>query len=135
MGGHLRECYGDAYYALGMEFSGGRFVARKQQYGSAGTRLSMAAEAPPNGSLLDAFDATDRALFALDFASIENGDLRDWLARDHALHVVGGATPLDAGWAEHTTEGSPTEQYDGVIFVGESSPTRPLGVDVRTPLG
>lgn len=122
MGRHLTEQYGDeGYYALGMDFGSGSFRARNKQTG----RLDTFTVDRPDGTR--PFSATmadaDPSVFALEFESISDPELREYLDGTYELYTAGFRVD-PASVDERAMQVDLTEAYDGVAFVEEASAAR-----------
>lgn len=115
MGSHLASEFGDEYYALGFEFG----------YGSYRTpiRVTVDEVASHREFAAAAVDLNESA-FAVDFESVSEGDLLDFLDGVHYLYTAGWAVPESVETVANRYD--LREELDGLLFVEESSPTTAL---------
>lgn len=122
---HLREHYGERYYALGLLFGEGAFRARpgnsavrpprRHRIGAAGPGSVEAqlAAATPNDHLLDL--RAGRAL----------PGVRQWMDGRHFMRSFGAAVPR-LTYRLHLTPTVPGGEYDGLAYVASSTPSTDL---------
>lgn len=131
MGGVLRANLGDAYYAAGFLFGEGAFnaLARDPERGWEFRSYTLSA-APPQ-SLEAPFLA---ARLATSFVNLRNspraGEVSDWLDGAHGQRWFGGyGVPDDAEAqtrdAANLMKTSPRQDYDGLIYLPKTTPSRP----------
>ena len=122
MGGRLHQLYGDRAVACGFVFEQGCFRA----VGMAGNGVSSFTVGPPPGGSLDAtFAALGMPLFGIDLRRLPAGTVADWFGAPHISRQIGGgyfeATP--GVWLHQLR---PAQAYDLLIFIGKTTPSRPL---------
>lgn len=134
MGAHLAEMYGNAYYALGFEFGGGEFRAIRTTNANSdeGREYRLGEQELKNplpGTLGRAFAAFDDPLFLIDIDSAkEDPELEDWLEGPSRLHSIGAVFQHDD--VENHVERYPVEEaFDGLCFISNTTPTRPIERD------
>lgn len=129
MGRHLREEFGDGYYALGVEFGRGRL--RAVPASDSGGTLAPGTErfragAPIEGSTPDTLAAVDPGSFFLDFEAVGGDpDLAAWLDAERPVHDVGATFDPDDRAANYRSI-VPGDAFDGLAFVAETTPTVPV---------
>lgn len=124
MGQHLRSRYGDGYYALGFEFGRGSFRALPDpdEEGS-GSLQSFTVDRGPDGAVPGVLSAVDGEICLLDVETAA-GDPRvgEWLREDHPLHNVGS---VHVGEEAAFVPVELATEYDGLLFVAETTAARP----------
>lgn len=124
MGRHLTERYGDdGYYALGADFGSGSFRARNKQTGRSDTFTVTSPDGtrPFSATMTDA----DPGVFVFDFSTVSDSQLRGYLRGTHKLYSAGARVDPDSV-DERAASVELTESYDGILFVEETSATRPI---------
>lgn len=128
LGRLLADRYGDDYYALGADFDRGSFRA----YAGPDTDREgigewhvdpLAATGDAVAPLADAFEAVEAPAAVLDFdRAREDPRLAAWLETPSERRAV-GAVYRDE---RQTTVDAPGTAFDGLVFVRETTPARPL---------
>ncbi|MFD5897521.1 erythromycin esterase family protein [Streptomyces sp. NPDC060366] len=137
LGRHLRERYGDAYYALGLLFGSGSFRAHRiwpGPWSGVGGLTGRAAEgnsigaAPANTVEAQLAAATPRD-HLLDLRPADAEDtpraVREWVGATHGTRTFGA---LVTRWyyRRDTTPLRLSDEYDGVGYVAVSTDSRPI---------
>lgn len=124
LGSNLASLDDLRYLSLGLCLGGGTVTA---VHVPSGEPREYDIEDPPQGSVPWVFARVDAPRFFLDFGTVaENSELGKWLSsRPDQFDIVGGYrdSPVNLVAANLSS------QFDGVVFVRESSPTRPLSAD------
>jgi erythromycin esterase len=127
MGGWLHEAFAAQHVVVGFSFNQGRF--RIPAYQTLGP-------APP-GFLDAALARTELPLLALDLSRMPNsGPVAEWLASKPYQRTAGGSTRTEPRWYElmywielfdppFSFATDPREDYDLLLFVETSTPSRP----------
>lgn len=137
LGRHLRERYGDAYYALGLLFGEGSFRAHRiwpGPWSGVGGLMGRVAEGNPIGApaptTVEAQLATATpADHLLDLRPAGADDaprpVREWAGAPHTTRSFGALVPR---WfyRRDVTPVRLSEEYDGLAYVAVSSDSRPL---------
>lgn len=127
-GKHLRAALGERYYALGLEFGRGSVLTLPDV--TAGETEVTTLGAPPRGSVPAVLSGVADPALVLEFDG-PTGDARldGWLAGEHRLHDVGSLYVPGSAYERL----APSAAFDGLAFVGETGPSRPLsdGSDTR----
>ncbi|WP_338495024.1 erythromycin esterase family protein [Streptomyces sp. SJL17-4] len=129
LGARLRERYGSAYYALGLVFGEGAFRARRMWPGPWGPRLKRPSPVAVN-RLGPAREGTLEALLAARAPGTHLVDLRSradepWVTGTHLTRTHGAYVHrLTYRWNVAPTV--PGAEYDGLLYVPVSTPSRPL---------
>ncbi|MFC8824897.1 erythromycin esterase family protein [Streptomyces sp. NPDC057137] len=137
LGRHLRERYGDAYYALGLLFGEGSFRAHRiwpGPWSGVGGLTGRIAEGNPIGpapaTTVEAQLATATpADHLLDLRPAGADDapraVREWVAAPHTTRSFGALVPR---WfyRRDVTPVRLSEEYDGLAYVAVSSDSRPI---------
>lgn len=137
LGGHLRERYGDAYYALGLLFGKGSFRAHRiwpGPWSGVGGLTGRAAEGNPIGpapaNTVEAqLAAATREDHLLDLrpATADNAPraVREWVDATHGTRTFGA---LVTRWfyRRDVTSVRLSDEYDGLAYVAVSTDSRPI---------
>lgn len=122
LGRNLAEVPDLTYYALGLVLGGGRVNAA---YRPEREFRSYDVEPPPDGSVPEVFDRANEPLFFLDLAGLpDDSPIAEWADSEPLRYVILGkyrTTPVNRIAVDVR------RQFDGVIFVDDTSPARPLG--------
>jgi erythromycin esterase len=129
-GQRLRDTFGTGYYALGLELNRGEYLCR--EWGTHGRTLGdlkVARISPSSPGWLPWQLARAGRQFILDLrASAARGDVASWLELPH--------TTFCAGWAQSdptlTTQVVLARQYDGILFIENTSATTPTANAIST---
>ena len=133
MGDHLRQQYGQDYYALAFEFSQGAF----QALGDPDDTIDHdelilqehRLENPVPGTVGAAFEPLELSLGFLDFEAAENDPhLADWLHTEQQLHTIGGVFDPDHPEA-YVKSHVLSDAFDGLLYVEKSTRAHPLNYD------
>lgn len=120
-GKHLRAALGDRYYALGLEFGRGSVLTLPDV--TAGETEVATLGAPPRGSVPATLAGVADPALVLEFDAPTGDDRLDgWLADEHRLHDVGSLYVPGSAYERL----APSAAFDGVAFVDETGPSRPL---------
>ncbi|WP_206504156.1 erythromycin esterase family protein [Streptomyces chrestomyceticus] len=133
LGHHLKERYGDAYYALGLLFGKGSFRACR------GRPKAGARARPPVGNRIGMADGTTvearlaaagRGDLVVDLRSAADAPdaVRQWLHEPSAMRSFGAHVPR---WTYHLHRSPtvPAREYDGLAYVATSTNSRLLPPD------
>ncbi|MFI6084065.1 erythromycin esterase family protein [Streptomyces sp. NPDC051217] len=137
LGRHLRERYGDAYYAFGLLFGEGSFRAHRLWPGpwsGVGGLTGRIAEGNPIGpapktSVEAQLAAATPADHLLDLRPAEAGDapraVREWVDATHETRTFGA---LVTRWfyRREVTPVRLSNEYDGLAYVAVSTDSRPI---------
>ncbi len=129
MGGHLRSCLGDRYYAFGMDFDHGTYLSRDFLPDLTLGDLRVATVPPaPKGTLAWYLAMAGPESFLLDLRRPSYGqEVAGWLGERRVMHCL--------GWAHSDPPLSTTlrlnETFDGLIFIRKTSSTTPTANAVR----
>jgi erythromycin esterase len=138
-GGVLRSLIGARYFAVGMSFGGGSFLA--QDVGSTAGALRVFGVAPAAEGTLDGdLGQVCREPFFVSLVAAGAGppEVRRWLARSTRMHWVGAMFSQAWGEWHAVREFAPGTSFDGLVYVPRSSPVEPLDTladGVRTTRG
>jgi erythromycin esterase len=140
MGEHLARRFGDGYYALGAQFAHGTarayapvdpeaLEAEDDHVELAGDTLAMTeldVPKPPEGSVPALFSRLDADAALLDVRSLpDDSPLRSWFAAERPHRYVSGVVDPDDENAFVRSHRA-LDVFDGVFFVDDVTPTRPL---------
>jgi len=121
MGSYLKKIFGHRLVTFGSIFNGGSFRASD---GGKGTREFSIGPAP-NGSLDCALASAGIPLFALDLRTLtKNRPAAKWASEPHPSRSI-GAVYLGPDDPSTTVEVPIRRRFDAVLFVNETSATRP----------
>lgn len=124
MGERLAGDLGDAYRPVGFDFDRGSFRAVGAESGEIGT---YGVGEPMEGSATAAFAAIDKGPYALDLgAAAADTRLRSWFAEECRTRYVGSVFDPEGGDETAYARTDLPASYDWLVFVPESTPTRPL---------
>ena len=131
MGYHLRQKYGQGYYALGFEFNQGSFQSRTQLSDTVlGDLKAIALPPAPTGSLPWYLSHTNIGNLVLDLrAPAGNPAVQRWLQTPQIVHTANWVCP--EGF-QYNVEVSIAKEYDGIVFVERTTPTRPTANALKT---
>lgn len=120
MGRSLRARYGDDYYALAFEVGTGRVTALSPSGDDLDT---FPLDPPPDGALAETLRAVPHEQFLIDFRGLppEVG-----LDEVRYLRQIGSRFDPDRDWRQYHTAVVPRRAADGVLYVDDGSPVRPL---------
>lgn len=113
-GRYLRQTHGEQYYALGLTFGQGGFVAR----GESGAWAEHSVDAPGADTLEAPLVDAEHELSFLDFERAK-GDpiLADWLGQRRWMYSIGA----NHEEGDATRAMVPSENFDGLLFVLETT--------------
>lgn len=120
MGHYLDEVYGEAYFAIGTDFTESKFQSKN----GSGERKNY--KVKNNNDLTDAFSKVESNIFYVDFEKAgESEVLKDIISKKQKMANIGDDFRY---WYQflkmfYTIEMTPNEAYDGVIIVKEATPT------------
>jgi erythromycin esterase len=125
MGEFLARAFGDQYTPVGFDAGGGRFRAVGAGDDDRGPR-EFAFGPRPEGTAQ--FQQVGDAPWLLDVGSaVADPRLQDWVDRPQRMRCVGTVYDPDVP-AEHVLQ-TPLTSFDGLVFVAESTPSRPVATD------
>ncbi|PSP38970.1 succinoglycan biosynthesis [Halobacteriales archaeon QH_7_65_31] len=135
LGSYLDERYGDDYHAVGVDFRGGSFRAIGPGLSDDSRLATWSLDEPPRDSITRAFASTGDDLLHLPLTG--QGDLRAWLARPRFKRKLGAVyygpdgpdDPDTDGVDAHNERRELPTAFDSLLFVRETTPTRPAGED------
>lgn len=127
MGWYLAERYGADYYALGLEFGTGSFQAYPNPDRADENSLQeWSFENPREESVPAVFQGVDHSVFLLDMDYATGNDrLREWLKHEREILSI-GALFYEDEIERHYNHSLLPKEFDGLLYVEESSPSRPL---------
>jgi erythromycin esterase len=118
----LRREFGDDYYPLSLQFARGSFQAFDTEDETEGPTVEHWIESPPEDSLPATLSSVGETPAVLDFASAREDDrIAEWLDADHRMHSIGAVFDHDEYRQKYAPEYVPSEQFDGVFFVEETT--------------
>jgi len=126
-GHHLRNFYGEDYYALGFSFNQGSFQSREAQPKNPNNRMLMSftVNPAPTDSVDWYLAQTGVKILLIDFRlSRKSTELTEWLAGPHPMRSVGS---MYAAGSEQSSFSPITigKEFDGLFFVDTTSRARP----------
>ncbi|KAF0649599.1 MULTISPECIES: erythromycin esterase family protein [Streptomyces] len=132
LGRHLRDRYGDAYYALGLLFGSGAFRARRlrpgpwrrARFGAVAAHRIGPAPADCVEAWLAAAHPGDH-LLDLRRAVTAPPAVRQWLGEPRPARSFGALAPR-LTYRFHRSPVTLSQAYDGLAYIGVSSCSRPL---------
>lgn len=126
MGWHLAQRHGSAYYALGLLFGEGDFRARRMRFGRVNVNRQPATFHVPFANTPAAVEARLAEAHPGDFVvDLRGDDVPEWLRERCHMRSFGAAV----GRFTYKLAFMPTvpaEDFDGLAFVRESTPSTPL---------
>ncbi len=123
MGNALTSQYGDGYRPIGLMFGAGSLRAVVNVQAASPRPEIVSIGPPPPGSLDDTLSKLDLGPVAmLDLRACDR-PLRDWLEAPHVTRMVGAQFTSEADTEARIVAGA---GYDALLFVDQSTPTRPL---------
>lgn len=145
MGSYLRKSFGDAYYAFGFTFDHGAFQSRELLTKDLGTGAGIGAlrefkiGPAPEGSVGWYFERArrDRPFrnYIVDFRGAgREGPVAEWLSSPHPMFSAGGV--FSSEWTARQSIGRVIlrDEFDGLIFIEETTRARPNPTGMRGPL-
>ncbi|MER2261589.1 MAG: erythromycin esterase family protein [Psychrobacillus sp.] len=120
MGQYLDEQYGEAYFAIGTDFTQSKFQSKN----GSGERKNY--KVKNNNELTDAFSKVESNIFYVDFEKAgELEALKDIISKKQKMPNIGDDFRYWYKFLKmfYTIEMVPNEAYDGVIIVKEATPT------------
>ncbi len=122
MGHEFRKKYGDAYYAIELEFNQGsnqsRILLPDKSLGDLKTNMVTAA---PEGYMAWYLSSGMKGNSLLDLrTSVSNTKIREWMDSPQIFRRFGWQNHLSA-----VQKFSPRNRYDAILFIENSTPTRP----------
>ena len=126
LGRCLAEQHGDDYLAVGFSFGRGQFRAIREHDNGAFEPGAVSIAAPVPGTLDAALNSLDEPQAFVDLrAASEDERTADWLSEPRPQFRTGGTYDADAP-ADQLVEYVCTDALDGLCFVAETTPARPL---------
>jgi erythromycin esterase len=126
LGDHLDRRFGRRYVPLAFDVARGRFRAVERDNAS-GEPSTFSLDAPVEGSLTERLDDLTTGPSFLDVAAAATDDRLDaWLRQPQQIRHVGSVYAPNAPAGESYQRTSLAASYDGLLFVDNSTPTRPL---------
>ena len=123
LGSRLKERYGDAYYVIGTEFHGGRFLAWDVCSGTYTTFREHSAAMPVNASYTHRFHQTGVPLFYLDLSRVDYARPETaWLMGPRPIRFIGASYCAAQDWAFYLPVSLP-EWYNGIVHFETTTPT------------
>ena len=122
MGAYLSEALGEEYVSVAFAFSDGQYT-----HSRAGVREAATAEPPYPATYEYWFDRLSEPMFYLDLRAMRNdtSEYADWFRKELRFRKIGTLQMPSEFKPEQLTEA-----YDLLFFVGKSSPTRVLPLEV-----
>ena len=132
MGSYLRKAFGDGYYAIGFTFDRGSFQAQAAGPGPPRVREFTLGAAPER--TVDWYLArTGIARYLLDLRGMQKDDtVSPWLHATHRMHWIGAIFSEDWGESQWTQPFVLSRDFDGLLFIDETTPARPTSTGRRT---
>ncbi|PSP75681.1 erythromycin esterase [Halobacteriales archaeon QS_1_68_20] len=132
MGEHLDRELGDSYYPLGFDFGRGSFRAMDGSDPDATEPRTFTVGDPPARTATAHFDALDSPAF-VDLASVgDDSRLSGWFEEKPGVRHVGSVYDPDAEAGTYVQRTDLPASFDWLVFLGESTPTRPADGDPVT---
>jgi len=135
MGMYLDRRFGDGYRAFGIMSYGGGYTAVRSMWGGPRNLAIIGAFPAPRGSLEEVFHRVAERFtspaFLVSLAPAV-GDPRGRLLLEDRPHRFVGYAAEDYGFSGMIQAG---HQFDGILFVDQTSGTHPLNVSPWPPLG
>ena len=130
LGGHLAARHGDDYYAMGFSFGHGSFQAISEVPDSEDdptySLRKQTVDSPPPDTIDSTLAALDHPVAIVYIASAKNDSLlSDWLAEPRRHRSIGATYDPECPEA-YLTEYVYSVAFDGVCYVDQTSPARPL---------
>ncbi|WP_276302308.1 erythromycin esterase family protein [Halorussus lipolyticus] len=127
MGEELALRFGDRYRPVGFDFARGSFRAIPAGSSGGSDPRVFSVDDPLDASATARLDALDAESVLLDVSSAaDDPRLEDWFDRPRRLRWVGTVYDPDADPAAHYMRTDLPASFDALIFLGKSTPTRPL---------
>lgn len=120
MGSHLAAALGDAYVCVAFSFEQGAYTAYDPEFGGVGASVAGPA---PAGTVDRLLAEVGPDVFLLDLRDAAGSAVEPWFLAPRRFRAVGAVAVHDAGSFAPATLG---EEFDGVIFVRRSTPSRRL---------
>jgi erythromycin esterase len=127
MGYYLRQFYGDEYYALGFSFNQGSFQAWDQQLQQTGKFVikSFTVNPAQEDSTEWYFSQTKIENFLLDFRTAAKNQISsEWLANPHPTRSIGAYFDNNSDRTSYY-KGTPSQEFDGMVFINTTTRARP----------
>lgn len=126
LGQNLASLRGVTYVAVGLILGGGSVTAASVPEGR---YVEYEIDDPPQGTIPWVFNRVDIPILYLDLDAVsEDSELGQWLeSGPHQFDIVGGYRDSPVNLVEAHLR----SQFDGVVFIRRSSPTRPLSSEVE----
>ena len=124
MGAHLKEAFGNEYYALGLAFYESSFRARQHRKSGLGPIRGFTVGPASEKSAEWYFAQTGIPSFIVDFSqSHKSKDVVDWLQGPLPMRNIGAE--FSELWEQRSPLVELGAQFDGIAFIKDSTPTRP----------
>ena len=133
MGGYLAEMVGGAQRVIGTSFDRGSFLARGYP---AGELTDHTVPAAPPGSFDAVLAQAGLPLLALDLADAPRQGAAAWLASEMPMRQIGGIYGFPGDnklGVTYTHTIRPRDRFDAVMFVAETTATRPNNPEIPRP--
>lgn len=130
MGSHLRNKFGDEYYALGFDFYSGSFQANepneKGKFEMREFQMPPASEGTAAWYLKTAIQGKGFQDYVINLRDApKTGLVAEWLSRPLGMTVLGGGFSKDRTREEAQAHIPLKDYYDGLLFVEETTRARP----------
>jgi len=126
LGRSLAQRHGEEYVAVGFSFARGAFHAVRETDEGVFEPGPVPIDGPVPGTLDAALDALGESIAFVDLRSARTDDrTAAWLAEPRGQFRTGG-TYAPAQPADHVVEYVYADAFDGLCFVAETTPARPL---------
>ena len=131
LGHHLREKYGRGYFAFGFEFNEGSFQTRDQISATVlGDLKAITLPPAPAESFPWQLTRTHIGNLILDLrAPVGDPAVERWLQTPQIVHNAHWVCP---DGFQFNVEKSIAQEYDGIVFVERTTPTRPTANALKT---
>lgn len=139
MGSHLRETYGQGYYALGFTFNEGSFQSREMvPKKAAGALKEFTVPAAPQYStgwyFAQAREGKPFENYIVDFRHApKQGIVAEWLSSPHPTFSVGSGFSTEWKPSQYLAPEVLSATYDGLIFINRTTRARPNPTGMRGP--
>lgn len=135
MGNYLDRLFGEDYRAFAIMSSSGTYTATRSMWGGPPGTILVNAFVAPAGSLEEVFHRVSTRLSSRLFVT----DLRPALVEPAGRLLLEGRPYRFVGYAakDYGFNGSieMAHQFDALLFIDETTGTRPLGISPWPPLG
>jgi len=124
LGYYLDQKYGEDYYAIGFDFGTGAFKYLNMEKPQPEWDGEKSFNKIHENTLAEELDHIEEPFF-LDFTSIPNGGLKEWITQEHRLHTAGTYFHLE-NIEDHYDKLRLRENFDALIFIPEVSAINPV---------